>query len=169
MWTLTCGINKRLTRSSCRRVRVKIPPFYRMTHSKGGDYFDTMRWADNVFVNLQQGSPGCCQATVFGNHSSGLCSRIGDYGAGQGNRQTPLKHPHDSGPKLRAICFNTSVVPCLCSLGNVLQETGCPLVSKSMALHAQNEKLIRSQTTVRLTNRRQGMTRTRVGRFSHRV
>ena len=47
------------------------------------------------------------------NESSGMFHCIGDNWAGQGNTQLPVQHPHDFGPELRAICFNTSMVPCL--------------------------------------------------------
>jgi hypothetical protein len=103
MWTPAFGIDKTLTWSSWCRVRVKVlqTRCYHMIRSTGGDETSStairtaaMRWS-------------------LVNESSGLRHRISDNCAGHGNRQIPVQHPHDFGPELRAICFNTSVVPCL--------------------------------------------------------
>jgi hypothetical protein len=76
----------------------------RMMRSTGGD-------------EMGQTSSTAIQAAAMRwslvNESSGLCHRISDNCAGHGNRQIPVQHPHDFGPELRAIWFNTSVVPCL--------------------------------------------------------
>src|ERR1700710_240496 len=103
MWTPAFGIDKRLTWSSwCRVVsRFSKRAIYHLIRSTGGD-------------EMGQTSSTAIQAAVMRwslvNENSGQCHRISDNCAGHGNRQIPVQHPHDFGPELRAIWFNTSVV-----------------------------------------------------------
>jgi hypothetical protein len=103
MWTPAFGIDKRLTWSSWGRVRVKIlqTRCYHMIRSTGGD--------ETSSTAIQAAA---MQWSLL-NESSGLCHRISDNCVGHRNRQIPVQHPHDFGAELRAISFNTSVVPCL--------------------------------------------------------
>jgi hypothetical protein len=126
-----------------------------------------------VSINITNIEMG--QTTSLPSSTKFTCAailHISDYCAGQGNRQIPVQHSHNSGPELRATCFDTSVVPCLgfsALLGKRTPRYGLSvgLQKREITLHAMVRKLIRSQTTTRLTNRHQNVTRTRVGRFSY--